>query len=89
MCSLWVYREEGGAGRKFFLLIYVLCNGTTLQSVTEDQYYLSSKAGISLSESNMLADFEREAFINLILKDIRNQTETENIKKSMMGGNIR
>jgi hypothetical protein len=59
----------------------VLCNGITLQSITEDQYYLSSKAGISITESNNLPDFEREAFINMIIKDIKNQTENEKNRK--------
>ena len=58
----------------------------TLHSITEDQYYLASKAGISISESNMLADFEREAFINLILKDLKSQTDTEKLRASMMRG---
>lgn len=53
----------------------------TIHSITEDQYYLASKMNIPLSESNQMADFEREAFINLIIKDIKQQTELEKIKR--------
>lgn len=53
----------------------------TLQSITEEQYYLSSKAGISISESNNLPDFEREAFVNMVVKDIKNQTQNEKSKR--------
>jgi len=58
----------------------VLCNGITLQSITEDQYYLSSKAGISVSESNAMPDFEREAFVNMVIKDLKSQVQNEKIK---------
>ena len=53
----------------------------TLQSITEEQYYLSSKAGISISESNNLPDFEREAFANMVIKDIKNQAQNEKSKR--------
>jgi len=36
---------------------------------------LSSRANISLTESNMLPIFEREAYINLIIKDINRKKE--------------
>jgi len=52
----------------------------SLQSITEDQYYLASRAHISIAESNELADFEREAFIGMVIRDIRNQTENDRIK---------
>ena len=48
-----------------------------IQSITEDQFYLASRAHISISESNNLADYEREAYMSLIIKDIKNQTENE------------
>jgi len=43
---------------------------------------LASRAGISLNESNELADFEREAMVNLVIRDIRNKIE--NTKKGKM-----
>jgi len=37
----------------------------------EDQYYLASMAGISLAESSAISEFEREAFVNLLVKSIK------------------
>ena len=54
-----------------------MCSGNTIQSITEEQYYLASRAHISISESNELPDFEREAFINMVIKDIKRQEENE------------
>jgi len=45
--------------------------------ITEDQYILASRANISISESNQMADFEREAMINLVIKDIRQKAEQQ------------
>jgi hypothetical protein len=41
----------------------------------EEQFQLSRKAGINISESNSLADFEREAYLNLLIKDLKNEAE--------------
>jgi hypothetical protein len=51
----------------------VVCAGQTLQGITEDQFMLASRANISLYESNEMADFEREAMVNLVVRDIRNK----------------
>lgn len=77
---MWIQRKEGGARRKFFLLIYVLCSGMNIQSITEDQFYLASRAHISVTESNNMADFEREAFMGLVVKDIKQQSENEKLR---------
>jgi hypothetical protein len=61
-----------------------LCSGNTIQSITEEQYYLASRAHISLAESNELPDFEREAFISMVIKDIKQQEENQ--KASMQIG---
>jgi len=61
----------------------VVCSGNTLHSITEEQYYLATKANISIEESNELADFEREAFLNLIIRDLRTQVENEKLKKNI------
>jgi len=53
----------------------------SLQSITEDQYYLASRAHISISESNDLADFEREAFVNILIRDVKEQAENQKVKK--------
>jgi len=46
--------------------------------ITEEQYYLASRANISIEESNLLPDFEREALLNLVIRDMK--TKTENLK---------
>lgn len=61
-----------------------------IQSITEDQFYLASRAHIPLSESNELADFEREAFMGLVVKDIKAQTENDKLRMAAnMGRSIR
>lgn len=37
----------------------------------EDQYYLASMAGIGLTESSAIPEFEREAFVNLLVTTIK------------------
>ena len=49
-----------------------------MESLVEEQYLLSKHAGINISESMELADFEREAYVNLVLRDMKR--ELENIK---------
>jgi hypothetical protein len=53
-----------------------------IQSVTEEQFYLASRAHISIEESNNMADFEREAFMGLVIRDIKNQTENDKLRLS-------
>jgi len=56
-----------------------------LHTITEEQYYLASRANISIEESNLLPDFEREAFLNLVIKDMKQKADAmkqpEKIKK--------
>lgn len=56
-------------------MIYLITSGSNLQVITEEQYYLASKANISLLESNLLPDFEREALLNLVIRDMKNKTD--------------
>jgi len=37
---------------------------------------LSKGAGISITESSQMSEFEREAYINLLIKDIRKEQES-------------
>jgi hypothetical protein len=53
----------------------LFCSGLSLDVVITEQFYLSKRAGISISESNEIPEFEREAYINLLIKDIRKETE--------------
>jgi hypothetical protein len=53
---------------------------TNLKNIIEEQYYLAKKVNISVSESTLMADWEREIFCSLLLADIKE--ENEEIKKS-------
>lgn len=47
----------------------------SLKNILEQQYALSKKCNITPSESNMYADFEREIFVNLLMKDIEEENK--------------
>jgi len=47
-----------------------------MESIVIEQYQLAKHAGISLIESNELAEFEREAYVNLLVRDINRETES-------------
>jgi hypothetical protein len=51
----------------------LILSGTSLEKILEEQYYLSSKANISISDSNNMADFEREIYVGLLTKDLKNK----------------
>ena len=42
-----------------------------LQQILEEQYFLSSKANISLLDSNCLPDWEREFMVNQLSKELK------------------
>lgn len=46
-----------------------------MENIIEEQFLLA-KNGISLTESNKLADFEREAYVDLAIKYLKSQSET-------------
>ncbi len=45
-----------------------------MHGLIEEQFILA-KSGISLTESNILADFEREAYVSLAIEHIKRQNE--------------
>ena len=45
------------------------------KSLLEQQYILSKKCGISISESSQMADFEREIYVSLLMKVIKEEME--------------
>ena len=47
-------------------------------SLIEEQYLLSKHAGINITECMGLVDFEREAYVSLVIRDMKR--EVENIK---------
>jgi len=53
-----------------------LVSSTSIENIIREQYLLSSRANISLTESNELPDFEREAYLSLILKDVENELKS-------------
>lgn len=53
---------------------------TSLKSVIEEQYILARKINISPDVSNLMPDFERQIYINLLIKEL--QEEEKALKKS-------
>ena len=49
--------------------------GIEYHDLLEEQFLLA-RYGISITESNMLADFEREAFVSLAIQHIKRQNES-------------
>jgi hypothetical protein len=49
-------------------------SGTPLHEIVKQQYYLA-KSGISLTESSALPDFEREAHMNMFIKEQKAEAE--------------
>lgn len=53
--------------------MYLITSGTSLQAITEEQYFLASKANIGIEESNCLPEFEKEALLNLVIRDLKDR----------------
>lgn len=53
----------------------ILTGGESLESLTYEQFQLSRHANISLSESSLLPEFEREAYVNMLLREMRKEVE--------------
>ena len=56
----------------------MLISDVTLNGIIEEQYYLAKKCGISYSESENMADFERFILVSLLMRDLKE-------KKKAMG----
>lgn len=52
-----------------------------MEKITEEQHFLASKAGISIEESNCLSDFEKDAFVNITIKNIYEKEKILSQKK--------
>ena len=78
---MFLWTERGGryTSREFFFLIRTIAD-TTLQDVVREQYHLARKANISLTESSMLPEFEREAYTNMLIKDLKDEAEQMKFK---------
>lgn len=44
-----------------------------MRSILEQQYILAKKCNISISDSNLLPDFEREIYISILIKDMEEE----------------
>lgn len=56
--------------------MYLVTAGTSLQTITEEQYFLASKANIGIEESNLLPEFEKEALLNLVIRDLKDMSNS-------------
>jgi hypothetical protein len=45
----------------------------SFQNILEQQYVLAKKCNMSIVETNLIPDFEREIYINMLLKDIEEE----------------
>jgi len=46
-----------------------------METLTYEQFQLARKANISIMESTMLPEFEREAYVNMLLKDLKQEVD--------------
>jgi hypothetical protein len=46
-----------------------------LQNILEQQYVLAKKCGISITESNMMANFEMEIYVQMLMNDIQREQD--------------
>lgn len=56
---------------------------TSLDKIIEDQFWLSKRSNISISESNEMAEFERSFYVDLLIKAVKSETEALNSLESM------
>ena len=52
------------------------CSGTSLDNIVSEQFQLAKRSNISIIESTMMSEFEREAYVNLLVKDIRREQKS-------------
>lgn len=49
---------------------------TTLDKIIEEQFWLSKKCNITVTETNNMAEFERSFYVNLLIKNLSDETES-------------
>lgn len=47
----------------------------SLKEIIEQQYALAKKCNISILDSNMMPDFERQINVNLLMRDLQEERE--------------
>lgn len=73
---IWIYWKYGND--KFFSINKLFCLDCTLDSIIQEQYYLSKYVNISVTESGELLDFEREAYLALLIKEKKEKNNINN-----------
>lgn len=48
----------------------LILSDASFESILEEQYFLASKGGMSILDSNNIPDFERELFIGFLMKEL-------------------
>jgi len=51
-------------------------SGKGLHGIIEDQFYLAHQSNISVSESQNMADFEREAYVSLLIRHLEQEAKS-------------
>lgn len=53
-----------------------------IKQIIEEQYLLARKCNIGIEESSLMADFERQIFVNMIIKELEEEAKAYNSKGS-------
>ena len=61
----------------FEFIFKAILGGSNLLEILEEQYHLSKRANISISESNEMTDFERRYMLKLLIDDLTEVSEIE------------
>jgi len=59
---------------RFFRLIFVLCNDCDLESILKEQYFLARGSNITITDSNLMPEFERKIIFGMLLKDLKEES---------------
>ena len=57
----------------------IVTEGKKVEDIVEEQFWLAAEGNISLTESAFLSDFEREAYVGLVAKRIKQKSQQLNI----------
>jgi len=79
MYRLWPRRKGWYTCWEFFFLIKIIVDNT-LENIVREQFHLARQANISLTESTMLPDFERDAYVNMLAKALKEEAEQMKFK---------
>jgi hypothetical protein len=52
----------------------------SFQEIIGEQYVLGRKCGWSVEDTNKMADFERQIYVNLVIKEIEEEKKAMNKK---------